>query len=87
MPPLRPAILFVTDLAYPAAGRRYGDEDIFLTARLREAFDLALCHPLDVVALMDAFDAVVVRNSGPVMHYRPAFDAFRARALTRNKSL
>ncbi|MFI8827339.1 hypothetical protein [Streptomyces sp. NPDC053431] len=80
MSPARPRLLYVTDLAYPARGRRYCDEDIDLTARLRAHFDLALCHPLDAAALMDAFDAVVVRNSGPVLHYREAYDAFRARA-------
>ncbi|MFJ8749418.1 hypothetical protein ACIREO_08795 [Streptomyces sp. NPDC102441] len=75
----RPSVLFVTDLAYEARGRRYCDEDIFLTSRLREAFDVALCHPRDAAALMDGFDAVVVRNSGPVLHYQEAYDAFRTR--------
>ncbi|MER8236016.1 hypothetical protein ACIRQY_06035 [Streptomyces sp. NPDC101490] len=81
--PARPRLLYVTDLTYPARGRRYGDEDTLLTARLRESFDLALCHPLDAPALMDAFDAVVVRNSGPVLAYRAAHEEFRARALER----
>lgn len=80
MPPARPRVLYVTDLAYPARGRRYCDEDVFLTSRLREHIDLALCHPRDAVALMDGFDAVVVRNSGPVLAYRDAYDAFRERA-------
>ncbi|MFI1412634.1 hypothetical protein ACH4Y0_22385 [Streptomyces sp. NPDC020707] len=81
----RPRLLFVTDLAYPAKGRRYGDEDIFLTSRLREDFGLALCHPLDAPALLDSpgFDAVVVRNSGPVLHHQAAYDAFRDRATAR----
>ncbi|MGK5440626.1 hypothetical protein ACSNN7_02170 [Micromonospora sp. URMC 105] len=75
---MRPSILFVTDLAYPAQGRRYGDEDVYLTSRLREDFDLALCHPREAAALMGRFDAVVVRNSGPVLAYREAYEAFRA---------
>ena len=79
----RPAILFVTDLGYQARGRRYCDEDIFLTSRLREVFDIALCHPLDAAGLMDDFDAVVIRNSGPVLHYRKEYDAFRAQAAAR----
>ncbi|MFH7340260.1 hypothetical protein [Streptomyces hygroscopicus] len=83
MPAARPRVLYVTDLAYQARGRRYCDEDIFLTARLRAHFDLALCHPLDAEALMDGHDAVVVRNSGPVLGYQQAYDAFRARALER----
>ncbi|GAA2786075.1 hypothetical protein [Streptomyces showdoensis] len=79
----RPRLLYVSDLAYPARGRRYCDEDIDLTARLRAEFDLALCHPRDAAALMDGFDAVVVRNSGPVLHYQEAYDDFRARAAAR----
>jgi hypothetical protein len=75
----RPSILYVTDLTYPARGRRYGDEDIALTARLREEFDLALCHPRDAAALLDPFDAVVVRNSGPVLGYPAEYEEFRAR--------
>ncbi|MET3982206.1 hypothetical protein [Streptomyces sp. PvR034] len=74
-------LLYVTDLAYPARGRRYGDEDVLLTSRLREEFPLALCHPLDARALMPGFDAVIVRNSGPVLHHQEAYDAFRAHAL------
>ncbi|MER7578777.1 hypothetical protein [Kitasatospora sp. NPDC097691] len=79
--PDRPSLLYVTDLAYPARGRRYGDEDVFLTSRLREWFDLALCHPLDARSLMGRFDAVVVRNSGPVLHYREEYARFRAEAV------
>ncbi|MER5964236.1 hypothetical protein [Streptomyces sp. NPDC002057] len=79
--PARPRLLYVTDLAYPARGRRYCDEDIHLTARLRENVDLALCHPRDAEALMDAFDAVVVRNSGPVLGHQKEYEAFRERAL------
>jgi hypothetical protein len=79
----KPALLYVTDLAYEARGRRYGDEDVHLSGRLREDFRIALCHPRDTVALMDAFDAVVVRNSGPVLHHRAEWDDFRARALER----
>ncbi|MEI7030227.1 hypothetical protein [Streptomyces pratensis] len=81
----RPSVLLVTDLAYEARGRRYGDEDVFLGSRLREAFDVALCHPRDAAALMEGFDTVLVRNSGPVLHYRTAYDAFRTRAVELGK--
>ncbi|MGH4029688.1 hypothetical protein ACQB60_12205 [Actinomycetota bacterium Odt1-20B] len=78
----QPRVLFVTDLSYQARGRRYCDEDIYLTARLREDFDVALCHPLDAAALMEtgAFDTVMVRNSGPVLNYQEQWDDFRERA-------
>jgi hypothetical protein len=75
------ALLYVTDLAYPARGRRYGDEDILVTSRLRREFPLALCHPLDAESMMADFEAVVVRNSGPVLHHQEAYDSFRRAAL------
>jgi hypothetical protein len=83
----RPSLLLVTDLAYPARGRRYGDEDVWLSGRLREAFDLALCSPLDAAALMDGFDLVLVRNSGPVIHYQDAYDALRVAVAARGTRL
>ncbi|MFP5218896.1 MAG: hypothetical protein ACLGIG_04055 [Actinomycetes bacterium] len=83
----RPSLLLVTDLHYPAQGRRYGDEDVWLSGELRQHFDVALCSPLDAAALMDAFDVVLVRNSGPVIHYRAAYDDFRAEVARRGTRL
>ncbi|HEX5819996.1 MAG TPA: hypothetical protein VFY20_14005 [Gemmatimonadales bacterium] len=74
------SLLFVTDLAYEARGRRYGDEDVWLSTQLRDAFTIALCHPLDAEALMTRFDLVLVRNSGPVLQYLEAYRSFRAAA-------
>ncbi|HEX8866331.1 MAG TPA: hypothetical protein VF821_11805, partial [Lentzea sp.] len=74
------SILYVSNLAYPARGRRYCDEDIYLSEQLREAFHLAICHPVDAVHLMRGFDAVVVRNSGPVIDYLDAYDHFKEQA-------
>jgi hypothetical protein len=76
----RPSLLLVTDLAYPAQGRRYGDEDVWLGGRLRDDFDVALCSPLVAAALVDRFDLVLVRNSGPVLHHQEAYEALRRRA-------
>jgi hypothetical protein len=80
MPSRRPSVLYVSDLAYPARGRRYCDEDIYLTSKLREGFDLAICHPEDAANLMAGFDTVVVRNSGPVIDYPEAYAHFREQA-------
>lgn len=81
MPSPRPGLLLVTDLSYEARGRRYCDEDIALSSHLRETFDVALCHPRDALALMDRFDVVLVRNSGPVIHYPQHYREFRDHAL------
>ncbi|MCX2950483.1 hypothetical protein [Lentzea sp. NEAU-D7] len=78
--PSRPSILYVSNLAYPARGRRYCDEDIYLTSHLRRHFDLAICHPEDAAALMPGHDAVVIRNSGPVIDHAAAYHHFREQA-------
>ncbi|TDV57353.1 hypothetical protein [Actinophytocola oryzae] len=79
---MRPRLLLVTDLDYPAAGRpEYRDEDLGLAARLRADFDVALCHPVDASALMAGFDLVLVRNSGPVLRYVDQYAQFRREAL------
>jgi hypothetical protein len=82
VPACPPRILYVTDMGYEARGRRYCDEDIHLSACLRGEFTVALCHPLDAVRLMGGFDLVVVRNSGPVLHYLRAYEEFRDRVRT-----
>lgn len=79
--PRAPASCTSRTLTYQARGRRYCDEDIYLSSRLGGDFDLALCHPRDAASLMDAFEAVVVRNSGPVLAHQAAWDALRGRAL------
>ncbi len=80
--PMLPQVLYVTDLSYEAKGRVYRDEDLFVTEQLRPYFDLVLCHPLQVESKMAGFDAVVVRNSGPVLHYQKQYESFRAAALS-----
>ncbi|MBC7278301.1 MAG: hypothetical protein H5T77_17640 [Nocardioides sp.] len=77
--------MFLSHLGYRAQGdRRYCDEDIWLTERLRPGFDLAICHPVDAVRLMDDFDGVVIRNIGAVIDYQREYDEFRAAAISRN---
>lgn len=78
---MRPRLLLVTDLDYPAAGRPYRDEDLDLARRLRADFALSLCHPLDAAAVMGGFDVVLVRNSGPVLPYAEEYAEFRRQAL------
>ena len=69
-------ILYLTDLNYPAKGRNYGEEDIFLTGALKDSFDLALCHPKNAAAFEDDADLIVFRNTGSVLGYQDIYDAF-----------
>ena len=52
-------ILYLTDLAYPAKGRNYAEEDIYITGRLKEHYDIVLCHPKCAAAFEQDTDAVV----------------------------
>ncbi len=78
--PERLSLLLVTDPLYPAAGRRYGDEDVWLADQLRSTFDVASCSPLVAERLVDRFDVVLVRNTGPVMNYHKVYVSFREHA-------
>ena len=81
----KPTILFVTDLYYLAKQRRYCDEDIYLTAELRDYFNIILCHPLDTQPFEDCADVIVCRNTGPVIYYQKIYDQFKSRLLANKK--
>ena len=70
------SILYLTDFAYQAKGRRYCDEDICITDYLRRRFDVATCHT----------DLVVFRNAGAVVGFQDAYDAFRKQVSRRSAS-
>jgi len=76
----RPDLLLVTDPGYPAKGRAYGDEDVLLAERLGDAFVVTPCPPEEAARRLDGCDVALVRNSGPVLRHRVAWEAFRARA-------
>lgn len=77
-------ILFITDLYYKANGRRYYEEDLFLTSRLREDFKLVICHPEDMETFEKDFDLVVFRNAGPVANFKDKYQKFRKRIVSDN---
>lgn len=77
-------ILFVTDLYYEAKGRLYYEEDLFLTSKLRESFNLVLCHPEDIEAFENDSDLIVFRNAGPVANFKDKYEAFRKRIVCNN---
>ena len=75
-------ILFVTDLYYEAKGRLYYEEDLFLTSKLREDFELAICHPKDVETFEKDVDLIVFRNAGPVANFKDKYQQFRKRIVS-----
>jgi hypothetical protein len=77
------SILFITDLYYKANNRTYYTEDIFLTGELKESFNVTICHPLHTEPFEAHAELVMMRNSGPVIYYKHAFDAFVARVTSQ----
>ncbi|PGN53626.1 hypothetical protein CN978_30565 [Priestia megaterium] len=75
-------LLFVTDLYYEAKGRNYYEEDLFLTSKLREDFQLVICHPEDTETFEKDFDLIVFRNAGPVANFKDKYQAFRNRVVS-----
>jgi hypothetical protein len=78
------SLLYVTDLYYDAQGRDYAQEDIFLTSKLRETFNLTICHPRDTEAFEGHADLIVFRNAGPVANYKNEYAAFKKRITDKN---
>ena len=77
-------ILYLTDLYYEAKGRRYYEEDLYITGRLKEHFDIAICHPKNSEAFEPAADLVVFRNTGAVSGFKEIYESFVQR-VRKNK--
>ena len=69
-------ILYLTDLCYPAKGRNYCEEDIYITDKLKDSFDVVLCHPECAESFEDTTDLIVFRNTGSVIGYKDIYQAF-----------
>ena len=74
----KPSVLYLTDFYYQANGRRYFEEDLFITGRLKEHFNLLIGHPRQALSFLRAAPLIVFRNTGPVMWYKDYFDRFVA---------
>jgi hypothetical protein len=70
------SILYLTDLYYKAQGRNYYEEDLYITSRLKDHFDLLIGHPQQALSFLHCADVVVFRNTGPVMWYKDYFNRF-----------
>ena len=49
-------ILYLTDLSYKAKGRNYSEEDIYITDKLKNKYDVVLSHPKCAVSYEDYAD-------------------------------
>lgn len=77
-------ILYLTDLYYEAKGRRYFEEDLYITEILKEHFDIALCHPKNSKDFEKYADLIVFRNTGPASGFREEYESFIKRVNSNN---
>ncbi|WP_375578469.1 hypothetical protein ABWH96_15760 [Marivirga tractuosa] len=71
-----PALLYITDLYYPAKGRNYYEEDLYITSQLKDHFNILIGNPQQALAFLDKADFMVFRNTGPVAYYQDYFNEF-----------
>ena len=69
-------ILYLTDLYYVAKGRKYYEEDLYITSRLKEHFNVLIGHPQQALAFLNTADIVVYRNIGCVLHFENYYHEF-----------
>ena len=77
-------ILYVTDLYYVAKGRNYYEEDVFITSKLINHFNILIGHPHQAIAHLDLADLVVFRNTGSILNYQQYFNEFLSAVNSKN---
>lgn len=77
-------ILYLTDLYYVAKGRKYYEEDLYITSRLKEHFNILIGHPHQAIEHLNLTDLVVFRNTGSILAYQGYFNQFLAVVKEKN---
>ena len=77
-------ILYLTDLYYNAKGRNYYEEDLFITSKLKEHFNILIGNPQQAISLLNCADVVIFRNTGVVMEYSDYFQKFLKEVSKKN---
>lgn len=77
-------ILYLTDLYYQAKGRNYYEEDIYITGKLKDYFDVVLCNPKNSESFEKDVDLIVFRNTGGVSGFKDIYNSFVDRVKTNN---
>ncbi|SMO72568.1 hypothetical protein SAMN06265171_105246 [Chryseobacterium rhizoplanae] len=77
-------ILYLTDFYYEAKGRAYYKEDLYITSKLKNNFNILIGHPHQVNSYLEYGDIIIFRNTGSVMNYEPYFKEFIDNVKKRN---
>lgn len=77
-------ILYLTDLYYVAKGRNYYEEDLYITSKLKNHFNVLIGHPHQALDFLDVSDLIVFRNTGSILNYQEYFNIFLSAVKTKN---
>ncbi len=77
------SILYLSDLYYPAKGRNYYEEDLFIVSRLMDDFDVVICNPRNAESFEDYADLIVFRNTGAVLAFKDVYQSFTERVRSK----
>ncbi len=79
-------ILYLTDLYYVAKGRKYYEEDLFITSKLKEHFNILIGHPQQALCFLNSADIIVCRNTGRIMDFEAYYNEFKQAVKDKNIS-
>ena len=77
-------LLYLTDLYYEAKGRKYYEEDLYITSKLKSHFNILIGHPHQALSNLKSADLVVFRNTGSILGYQEYFQQFLAEVKEKN---
>ncbi|MFS4432200.1 hypothetical protein [Chryseobacterium sp. S90] len=77
-------ILYLTDFYYKAKGRAYYKEDLYITSKLKNYFNILIGHPHQVNSYLECSDIIIFRNTGSVIEYESCFKEFVHNVKKRN---
>lgn len=69
-------LLYLTDFYYVAKGRKYYEEDLYITSKLKEHFNMLIGHPHQAIEFLDTADLIIFRNTGSIIGYQDYFYQF-----------
>ena len=80
-------ILYLTDLYYEAKGRNYYEEDIYIAGKLKDYFDVVLCHPKNSESFEKDVDLIIFRNTGGVSGFKQIYNKFVERVYSNQLNI
>lgn len=80
-------ILYLTDLYYVAKGRKYYEEDLYITSKLKEHFNILIGNPQQAISFLSSADIIVCRNIGCVMDFEDYYKEFLKAVKDKNISI